>query len=98
MSYYYQPKCIEKDYISTDIKIICENDFYKIIDNKCYICGKKNKMDESYNNIHKNGIDRFNNTEGYTLTNSKSCCSTCNYMKKNYEYENFINKYNHLNY
>ena len=31
MSYYYLPRCIEKEYISTDIKIICDNDFYKII-------------------------------------------------------------------
>jgi hypothetical protein len=31
MTYYYQPKCIEKKYISDDIKIIYNNDFYKII-------------------------------------------------------------------
>ena len=31
MSYYYQPKCIEKEYISEDIKIVYKNDFYKIV-------------------------------------------------------------------
>lgn len=28
------------------------------------------------------GVDRANNSEGYTLKNSRSCCSPCNYIKR----------------
>jgi hypothetical protein len=49
--------------------------FNEIIKNNCYYCGKENTI------LHKNGIDRKNNILGYTLTNSISCCSECNYMK-----------------
>lgn len=28
------------------------------------------------------GVDRVNNSKGYTLTNSVSCCTICNFMKK----------------
>jgi hypothetical protein len=44
----------------------------------CYLCGKEE------NETHKNGIDRFDNTKGYTEENIRSCCVSCNYMKKDY--------------
>jgi hypothetical protein len=53
----------------------------------CYICGKKSS-DE-----HKNGIDRYDNTKGYTLDNIRSCCWNCNFMKKNYDHDILINKF-----
>jgi hypothetical protein len=69
--------------------------FDKIRNDNCYICGK------SSNQIHKNGIDRFDNTLGYIDGNVKPCCGNCNYMKRNYIYEGFINKlkeiYTHSN-
>ena len=52
----------------------------------CYICGKKSDSD----NI--NGIDRLNNKYGYIKINSLSCCADCNYMKKNYNYIEFMKK------
>ena len=36
------------------------------------------------------GIDRVDNSLGYTLENSVSCCSKCNYMKKTLNVENFL--------
>jgi hypothetical protein len=54
----------------------------------CYLCGKQNSL------THQNGIDRFDNTKGYTEENSRSCCSSCNYMKRDYEYRCFIEKLN----
>ena len=64
-----------------------EEDTYNFIVNfKCYLCGKHNS------DTHTNGIDRVCNDEGYTLDNCDSCCSTCNYMKKNYELNAFFNK------
>ena len=52
----------------------------------CYLCAKKT------DDTHKNGIDRVDNKKGYTEENTKSCCWNCNFMKKNYDYELFINK------
>jgi hypothetical protein len=57
---------------------------YKI--NPCYLCGKKGSE------THSNGIDRLDNTKGYTLENAKSCCWVCNFMKKNCEYKALIDK------
>jgi len=52
----------------------------------CYLCGKK--MSEH----HKNGLDRFDNSVGYTMENVRPCCRDCNYMKFKSSYDDFINK------
>jgi hypothetical protein len=65
---------------------ISKNDYLATISEPCYICGKKN------NDKHTNGIDRFDSKFGYTIDNIRSCCGTCNYMKKDYEYDTFIDK------
>jgi len=36
------------------------------------------------------GIDRIDNTEGYTLSNSAPCCTMCNMMKKTSTVKDFI--------
>ena len=61
-------------------------EFLKIIGNNCYICGKEP------NNEHLNGIDRVDNDKGYTLDNVSPCCGECNFMKKNYDLEEFFEK------
>lgn len=58
--------------------------FEDITHSPCYICGK-----EGQTGI---GIDRFNNNIGYIESNCKPCCNYCNYMKKNYDYNVFIDK------
>jgi hypothetical protein len=52
----------------------------------CYLCGKKNTL------THKNGIDRFDNARGYIVENIKTCCGNCNYLKRDYSYDLFIEK------
>lgn len=52
----------------------------------CYICKKPN----TYNHI--NGIDRIDNTKGYTVKNCIPCCGNCNYMKRNYSLFKFVMK------
>jgi hypothetical protein len=60
----------------------------------CYLCGIQSSPD------HINGIDRVNNSDGYTIENCKSCCGHCNLMKATLPLEEFlsqchlINKYN----
>ena len=56
-------------------------DFNALILENCYICGKK--TDEN----HTNGVDRFDNEQGYTFHNSNACCGECNCMKKEIDYD-----------
>jgi len=39
-----------------------------------------------------NGIDRVDNSCGYVTNNIEPCCRTCNFMKKDLNYDIFINK------
>jgi len=65
---------------------ISEDDYYYIIMEKCYICGKKSETE------HINGIDRINNDKGYILDNVEACCAQCNYMKNKFTLQDFFDK------
>jgi hypothetical protein len=65
---------------------ITENEFQQITQNNCYICGKEPTQ------IHKNGIDRTDNDKGSIFENCKPCCGECNFMKNNYNYNDFMEK------
>jgi hypothetical protein len=65
---------------------LTKDEYELLIFEKCYLCGKKCTL------RHRNGIDRVNNNLGYILSNCKSCCAECNYMKNNYDYDEFINQ------
>lgn len=52
----------------------------------CYLCGKEQ------NSAHTNGLDRRDNSKGYTQENAYSCCGDCNYLKRDYVYDNLIAK------
>jgi hypothetical protein len=65
---------------------LSKDEYYSLIKNDCYICGKKS------NEHHTNGIDRFDNTQGYTFHNSNACCGQCNIMKKESDYDVFLAK------
>ena len=55
--------------------------FSKIISLPCVYCGDIDS---------KIGIDRVDNSLGYTEENSAPCCSKCNYMKKDMNFKQFI--------
>jgi hypothetical protein len=63
---------------------ITEQEFASIVCKECYMCGKSNTL------THKNGIDRYDNKEGYILTNCRPCCGGCNYMKSYFNYDTII--------
>ncbi len=65
---------------------ITKDDYGFTTTNNCYVCGKNNSPE------HNNGLDRYNSKIGYTKDNIRSCCATCNYMKKDYDYQEFIEK------
>lgn len=72
---------------------ISKDELENIIHNQpCYICGR----------YVDNGIDRFDNSKGYTVENCRPCCGNCNYLKKDLNFDLFILKctlvsYNHNN-
>ena len=65
---------------------ISKSFFNEKIKESCYLCGKKST------DIHKNGLDRFDSNKGYIESNIKTCCSNCNYIKRNNDYDEMINK------
>lgn len=64
---------------------LTEEEFNEIIQDPCAYCGTES---ESENNI--GGIDRVDNTIGYTIENSVSCCTVCNFIKRHLKLEDFI--------
>lgn len=76
---------------------LSEEEFTNIIKQNCYMCGI------STSDINTNGIDRFNNSLGYSLENCRPCCGHCNLLKRDLSYDKIIqiseqvsNKYNIL--
>jgi len=67
--------------------VITPDDYNLIIKKDCFMCGKKSDQ------RHQNGIDRMDNTKGYILENINACCCECNLIKKDYVYEDIINKF-----
>ena len=66
---------------------ITPNNFDEITKNPCYICGKEDTK------THKNGIDRYDNDVGYLSENCRPCCGECNYMKRDYSYDDMFSKF-----
>lgn len=56
-------------------------EFSEIISFPCAYCGEKEQ---------RIGIDKMDNSKGYTKENSAPCCKTCNYMKKTSTVEDFL--------
>jgi hypothetical protein len=72
--------------------------FKELIFSNCYYCASKpSRSTKRLNNgqIKYNGIDRVDNSLGYTLSNCVACCTTCNLAKRDMEQTQFtswINK------
>lgn len=76
---------------------ISENEFFKIAKNPCIYCGEKptEKTPPKKWQVptYLNGIDRVDNSIGYTLENSVPCCRQCNWAKRDLtlqEWNNWI--------
>ena len=70
--------------------------FTELIFQNCYYCGiepmniRKKKYVNREEILIINGIDRMDNTKGYTLENSATCCSICNQAKHTLTKESFL--------
>lgn len=71
--------------------------FENLIKSDCYYCGSKSELrhfktygsSEFGINLPYNGIDRFDNTKGYTINNCVPCCGKCNIMKSTMSFTDF---------
>jgi hypothetical protein len=77
------------------------DEFKGFLHKNCYYCGSEPSNTYQIKNsktgevragipVTYNGIDRIDNTLGYTNSNSITCCEICNRMKRNYNYDKFI--------
>lgn len=92
-------KVIFKSYIKGALKRGVEfsltfSQFKDLIIDVCYYCGEvvPLKTRYSYDEVEVIGVDRKDNDIGYTVENSVPCCSICNYMKRKFSEEVFINQ------
>jgi hypothetical protein len=76
----YRNSALSRNYIFE----LTREQFDSLIKENCYICGKIS------NEVHTNGVDRFDNDIGYTIENTNSCCGECNFMKNDMEYDKFF--------
>lgn len=68
--------------------------FLKITAQKCHYCGEPPAQKHIVNRKWQtafiyNGIDRINNSMGYTNLNCVPCCKICNTMKGTLDYDTF---------
>lgn len=72
-------------------------EFVTLIEEDCYYCGEtpKNSTNsqniKNYGNYKYNGIDRENNSLGYSINNVVPCCETCNIAKRQLSINDFKN-------
>lgn len=75
---------------------ITDEKFYALIAGICYYCGEKpsNVVRKTglKGTLTCNGVDRLENTLGYTPNNCVPCCSQCNEMKMDKSLEEFYHK------
>lgn len=63
---------------------LTKSQFNELVYSNCYYCGSLPKEYKSKYGKHKtqiNGIDRVDNSKGYTSENCVPCCKICNYAK-----------------
>ena len=96
----YRRNAITRNY-SFDLT---EEEFFVLLSGNCFYCGiepqqrSKSKTSRSVDVLY-NGIDRKNNSLGYTPDNVVSCCGACNIAKQGMTIDEFLGHiariYNH---
>lgn len=74
---------------------LTEEEFRKFTKQRCFYCGREPdkvmKTNRCNGEYLYNGIDRMDNTKGYSLENSVPCCKFCNLTKNDTPFIEFIN-------
>lgn len=77
---------------------INEEDVFNFIFEKCHYCGENPSLHSPVtvdgkrikSPVPRNGIDRKYSDIGYFKDNCVTCCTRCNYMKREIGYDDFI--------
>ena len=73
---------------------LTEEEFSEITQRDCFYCGAKprliNPVRVKQSHFYRNGIDRYDNSVGYTKENSVPCCTQCNYAKMKLNGDEFL--------
>lgn len=74
---------------------LSKKEFISLTKQKCHYCNiePKQNIETPYKNGSYifNGIDRLDNSRGYTLDNCVPCCGICNKAKRDLSYNEFVN-------
>lgn len=74
---------------------LTKEEFSVLVTNNCVYCGSPPDRTHRYkrikSNLKVNGIDRKDNSLGYTIENTQTCCSFCNQAKHTNTEEVFLN-------
>jgi len=64
-----------------------------LFETNCFYCGIVPTVSYTHSNLSGNyawnGIDRKDNSKGYTIENCVACCKMCNFAKSNHSIEDF---------
>jgi hypothetical protein len=72
---------------------LTEDDFKRLTSSPCFFTGRlpSTVSTAGSGEIYVyNGIDRLDNTKGYTLDNCVPCCHEINMLKKDWTYDKFL--------
>jgi hypothetical protein len=73
---------------------LSKDEFKKLVNSDCAYCGSKPSLFYKKTGANGpalvNGIDRVDNTKGYTVENSIPCCHSCNMMKRDKTTNDFL--------
>lgn len=88
--YKFRAKKIKKEFTLTNEQSLI------LFKSDCFYCGEEPKNGTYKNTETRNflfqGIDRVDNTKGYTPENTVPCCRVCNYAKWTQTHEEYIER------
>jgi hypothetical protein len=73
---------------------LTNTEFDVLTQENCFYCGvsplQKIQQPGAYGEYIYNGIDRVDNSKGYTIDNCVPCCKMCNYARRNMSFKEYI--------